>query len=47
MTVSSIDKSGQVVSKERVSDLGEDVFIPQPLREYPLTHFLRLADDPE
>jgi hypothetical protein len=26
------------------SDLGEDVFIPRPLKEYPLTHFLRLAD---
>jgi hypothetical protein len=26
------------------SDLGEDVFIPQPVKEYPLTHFLRLAD---
>jgi SAM-dependent methyltransferase len=26
------------------SDLGEDVFIPEPIKEYPLTHFLRLAD---
>jgi hypothetical protein len=26
------------------SDLGEDVFIPEPVKEYPLTHFLRLAD---
>jgi hypothetical protein len=26
------------------SDLGEDVFIPTPVKEYPLTHFLRLAD---
>jgi len=26
------------------SDLGGDVFIPKPLREYPLTHFLRIAD---
>lgn len=25
------------------SDLGEDVFIPTPLREFPLTHFLELA----
>jgi hypothetical protein len=25
------------------SDLGEDVFIPKPVKEYPLTHFLRLA----
>jgi hypothetical protein len=27
------------------SDLGEDVFIPTPLKEYPLTHFLEIADD--
>lgn len=26
------------------SDLGEDVFIPEPVKEYPVTHFLRLAD---
>ena len=26
------------------SDLGEDVFIPAPIREYPLVHFMRIAD---
>jgi hypothetical protein len=26
------------------SDLGEDVFIPAPVKEYPLTHFLEVAD---
>ncbi|MCD6485997.1 MAG: hypothetical protein J7K35_01535 [Syntrophobacterales bacterium] len=26
------------------SDLGEDVFIPRPEKEYPLTHFLEVAD---
>lgn len=26
------------------SDLGEDVFIPEPIKEYPLIHFLRIAD---
>jgi hypothetical protein len=26
------------------SDLGKDVFIPEPVRDYPLTHFLRIAD---
>ena len=26
------------------SDLGEDVFIPSPQKEYPLSHFLRVAD---
>ena len=27
-----------------LSDLGENVFIPTPVKEYPLTHFLRIAD---
>jgi hypothetical protein len=26
------------------SDLGGDVFIPEPVKEYPLTHFLRISD---
>lgn len=26
------------------SDLGEDVFIPEPVKEHPLIHFLRIAD---
>lgn len=26
------------------SDLGDDVFIPKPVKEYPLIHFLRVAD---
>lgn len=26
------------------SDLGEDVFIPEPVREFPLVHFLKLSD---
>jgi hypothetical protein len=26
------------------SDLGEDVFIPKPQKEYPLVHFLRITD---
>ncbi len=26
------------------SDLGDDVFIPTPMKEYPLTHFLKVAD---
>ena len=26
------------------SDLGEDVFIPSPVKEYPPVHFLRVAD---
>lgn len=27
-----------------ISDLGEDVFIPTPEKDYPLTHFLEVAD---
>lgn len=27
-----------------MSDLGEDVFIPTPVKEYPLIHFLKVAD---
>lgn len=26
------------------SDLGENAFLPPPIKEYPLTHFLKLAD---
>lgn len=26
------------------SDLGEDVFIPEPVKDYPLVHFLKVAD---
>jgi len=26
------------------SDLGENIFIPTPEKEYPLTHFLEVAD---
>jgi len=26
------------------SDLGEDVFIPTPVKEFPVIHFLRVAD---
>jgi hypothetical protein len=29
------------------SDLGEDVFIPEPMKEYPLSHFLKIADAEE
>ena len=27
------------------SDLGEEAFLPTPIKEYPLTHFLKLAED--
>jgi SAM-dependent methyltransferase len=33
-------------TKERplFSDLGEEVFFPEPVREFPLTHYLKIAD---
>lgn len=30
--------------KPLFSDLGEEAFLPDPVNEYPLTHYLRLAD---
>jgi len=30
--------------KPLFSDLGEEVFIPEPVKEFPLTHYLRVAD---
>jgi SAM-dependent methyltransferase len=30
--------------KPLFSDLGEEVFFPEPVREYPLTHYLKVAD---
>lgn len=32
------------VQEPLFSDLGEEVFFPKPVKEFPLTHFLRLAD---
>jgi SAM-dependent methyltransferase len=29
------------------SDLGDEVFFPEPVKDYPLTHYLRLADATE
>lgn len=29
------------------SDLGEEAFFPEPIRDYPLTHYLKLADATE
>ena len=29
------------------SDLGEEAFFPEPVRDYPLTHYLKLADATE
>jgi len=42
------DKQKQITlfnsSKTQKSDTGKDIFIPEPVKDYPLTHFLRVAD---
>jgi len=35
---------GHIKGLPLFSDMGDDVFIPEPVKEYPLIHFLRLAD---
>jgi hypothetical protein len=32
------------ISENLKSDTGMDVFIPHPVKSYPATHFLRIAD---
>lgn len=34
----------QISALPLFSDLGKDVFIPEPVKEYPLVHFLEVAD---
>ena len=33
-----------IKGKPLFSDLGEEAYFPEPVRDYPLTHYLRLAD---
>lgn len=35
---------GDMRERPLFSDLGEEVFFPEPVKEYPLIHFLRVAD---
>ena len=35
---------GEMKEQPLFSDLGEEVFFPDPVKEYPLIHFLRVAD---
>ena len=35
---------GGMKQRPLFSDLGEEVFFPEPVKEYPLTHYLKLAD---
>lgn len=36
-----------IKGKPLFSDLGEEAYFPEPIRDYPLTHYLRLADGQE
>jgi SAM-dependent methyltransferase len=40
----SSDTGKDVEGQRMFSDLGEEAFIPEPVKEYPLTHYLRLAN---
>ena len=33
------------INKTLKSDMGQDAFIPCPIKTYPTTHFLRISDD--
>ena len=41
---------GELLTNEAIkstplfSDMGEDVFLPNPIKEYPLIHYLELRD---
>jgi hypothetical protein len=35
---------GEIRDRPLFSDLGEEVFFPEPIKEYPLIHFLKVAD---
>lgn len=39
------DGDGSVAGVHEISDIGEDVFIPEPVAKYPLTDFLRLSEN--
>lgn len=43
-TFHSLLDRDEIGGRPLCSDLGEDVFIPMPEKEYPLTHFLELVD---
>ena len=36
-----------IKGKPLFSDLGEEAYFPEPIRDYPLTHYLKLADGQE
>jgi len=43
-TMSHLLECAPLEGKNLFSDLGEDVFIPTPIKEYPLTHYLELKN---
>jgi len=38
------EKTDQTLSMPMFSDLGEDVFLPDPIKEYPVKHFLKVEE---
>jgi len=36
--------NAEIRARPLFSDLGEEVFLPEPVREYPLVHYLKVAD---
>jgi hypothetical protein len=44
----ALDKLLRPTSSEAnslLSDLGEEAFIPKPVQDFPLTHFMKLGDE--
>jgi hypothetical protein len=35
----------EIAKEEEKSDIGKDVFIPKPIKDYPMIHFLKLKDN--
>ena len=44
-TMANLLESQPLDEPNLFSDLGDKAFIPTPVKDYPLTHYLKLADD--
>ena len=44
-TMANLLESQPIDGLNLFSDLGDQAFIPTPVGEYPLTHFLKLGED--
>jgi len=43
-TFAELLQNAEITALPLFSDRGEDVFIPKPIKDFPVTHFLRIAD---